>query len=194
MSKPNRKSGSQTVFWWITWIVLTIVSFFAAAAVWTPLISRHFGSIHENKNAILWVGAVFGSWMVILVPLIIVMYQKVDKAYDDARIRREKAAARFRSIFVEKSKRLIPPEISKKLASIPETVKGGHLVNATLKDGRHIPSVFISGGSEILGIYDASEMTFEGSDVAAAEIADMSHPPRFSVPQWLRLDGVAPSE
>src|SRR5437899_1735211 len=80
---PSRKKagGTQTIFWWIVWISLTIASFFAASAFWTPFIAKHFGSILETRNAVIWIGAVFGTWMVFLVPLIILMYQKVDKAY-----------------------------------------------------------------------------------------------------------------
>ncbi len=194
MNTPSKKSGSQTVFWWIGWIVLTILSFFAAVAIWTPVISQRFGSIHQTRTAVLWVTAVFGTWMVILIPLMIVMYQKVDKAYEDARLRRENAQKRFRSLLIEKSKRIVPNEVSEKLHSIQETIAGGHLVTAVLKDGRRIANVFITNRKEILGIYDASEMTFEGKDIVSVEITDMTHPPHFSLPQWLRLDGVLPSE
>jgi len=185
-----KKSGSQTIFWWIGWIVLTILSFFAAAAIWTPLISRHFGSIRETKAAVLWVTAVFGTWMIILVPLIIVMYQKVDKTYEDARLRRERAQNRFRSISIEKSKRLLSPELSKKLEGLEETLDGGHLVTASLKDGRKIDHVFIVNRREILGVYDASELTFEGKDIVTIEAASLNPAPRFLISNWLRLDGV----
>jgi hypothetical protein len=189
----QKKSGGRTIVWWVGWITLTILSFFAASAVWTPWIARRFGTIHDKQTAALWVAAVFGTWMVMLIPLIIVMYQKVDKAYEDARIRREKNANRFRSIFIEKSKREIPAEVAKKIDTVPETIAGGHLVTAVLKDGRAIPNVFIAN-KEILGIYNASEMDFEGKDVVAVELTDMSRPPVFQMPQWLRLDGVLPPE
>ncbi|MBI3306591.1 MAG: hypothetical protein HYZ84_02120 [Candidatus Omnitrophica bacterium] len=81
MSKKPKTKGSRTILWWVMWIVMTIVSFFLAAWLWTPIIASQFGSIHQNRNAVLWVTAVFGTWMVILVPLIVVMYMKVDKVY-----------------------------------------------------------------------------------------------------------------
>src|SRR5205823_2536522 len=98
-----KASGTQTIFWWVVWITLTIASFFLAAAFWTPVIASKFGSIRETRTSVIWIVAVFGTWMAALVPLIIVMYSKVDKAYEDARLRREKAALRFKSISVEKS-------------------------------------------------------------------------------------------
>jgi hypothetical protein len=191
-STTQSKKGGQTVLWWIAWIVLTIGSFFVAAAFWTPIIAKKVGSIYESKAAVWWVAAVFGTWLVFLIPLIIVMYHKVDKAYEDARIRREQAANRFRTILVEKSKRLLPTEIARKLASIPETIEGGHLATAILKNGERIPNVFIANKSEILGVYNVKEFSFEGKDVAELEVNDLSKPPFFVAANWLRLDGVQP--
>ena len=187
-----KTSGTQTILWWLVWISLTILSFFAAAWIWTPIIAKYFGSVRETKAAIYWVAAVFGTWMIILVPLIVLMYSKVDKAYEDARNRREKNAARFRSLFVDPSKRLLPETLRKKIAGWPQTIKDGHLVNVTLADGRKVENVFISEAEEVLGIYNASEFSFEGKDVVEIEPVDFTQPPVFLANLWLRLDGVKP--
>lgn len=194
VNAPKSKSGTQTIFWWIVWISLTIVSFFAASAFWTPIIAKHYGSVRETKASIIWVVAVFGSWMVILVPLIILMYSKVDRAYEDARIRREKNAARFRSIFVEPAKRKVSDSIAKKLAQGPETIEGGYLVNAVLSDGRKIENVFISSQKELLGLYNETDLSFEGKDIVSVESIDWNQPPSFMANFWLRLDGVKAPE
>src|SRR5689334_14637964 len=86
----SRKDHS--VLWWIGWIVLTILTFFAAYALWTPIIASRVGPMSQPGVPMLWVAAVFGTWMVFLVPLIILMYNKVDRAYEDARINRERLA------------------------------------------------------------------------------------------------------
>jgi len=191
----NAKSkGTQTILWWVAWITLTIVSFFAAAAFWTPVIAKYLGSVRESRNAIIWVVAVFGSWMVFLVPLIVVMYQKVDKVYEDARIRREENANRFRSILIPEEKRRIASSISQKLASAAPTVNGGHLVNATLSNGSKIENVFISECREVLGVYNARELSFEGKDILDVELVDMNNPPAFLPALWLRLDGAQSQE
>ncbi len=190
----QKKSGSQTIFWWVVWILLTIGSFFVAAAIWTPILYKHFGSVRENKASIAWVTAVFGTWMAILVPLIIVMYSKVDKAYEDARIRREKNAARFRSIFVEPSKRALPEPILRKLSAWPKTIEEGQLVHVTLKDGRRFSNVFVSEQKEILGIYNETEFPFEGKDVTDVELSDLKEGSPLFANQWLRLDGVQAPE
>ncbi|MBI3316602.1 MAG: hypothetical protein HYZ85_01180 [Candidatus Omnitrophica bacterium] len=186
----SKKSGSQTVLWWVIWIVATLASFFVAAWIWTPIIARRFGSVLETRNAVIWVFAVFGTWMVILVPLIVVMYQKVDKAYEEARLRREKNEARFRSVFVERSKRLLPSNLSAKLKTLPRTLENGHLVHVRLKDGKRIPNVFIKNEEEVWGIYDFTEMPFEVSEILDIEPADQEKLPAFLTPSWLRLDGV----
>lgn len=180
------------MLWWVGWITLTIVSFFAASAFWTPWIARHLGTIHNTRTAVIWVAAVFGTWMIILVPLIIVMYSKVDKAYEDARLRREQAAQKFKSILVERSKRLLPPSLARKLTDVPETIPGGHLVTAVLKDGGEIPHVYIAGRSEILGIYNYETLPFEISDLRDLKPDLLEKPPHFFTTNWLRLDGALP--
>lgn len=185
----GKSKGTQTILWWVAWITLTIVSFFAAAAFWTPIIAHSLGSVRESRNAIIWVTAVFGTWMVFLVPLIVFMYQKVDKAYEDARIRRENNANRFRSILVPEEKRRIPESVSQKLAKLPLTISGGHLVNITLENGAQVPNVFISECREVLGVYNARELTFEAKDIRDFELVDMNTPPVFLTTSWLRLDG-----
>ena len=184
----SKSKGTQTILWWVAWITLTIVSFFLAAAFWTPLIAHHWGSVRGSRNAIIWVIAVFGTWMIFLVPLIIMMYQKVDKVYEDARIRREDNANRFRSILIPEEKRRIPAHLSQKLATFAPTVNGGHLVNVTLQNGSQIPSVFISECREVLGVYNARELTFEPKDIRDLELVDMNTPPNFLTTSWLRLD------
>lgn len=187
---PAKKSGSRTILWWVVWITLTIVSFFAAAAFWTPWIAKHLGSIHETRNSIIWVTAVFGTWMIILVPLIVVMYSKVDKVYEDARLRRENAALQFKSILIERDQRILPASLKSKLSGVPETIEGGHLVRAMLKDGREIPCVFVANQEEVLGVYDQREMPFKISEIKDIIPESTNDLPAFIQTKWLRLDGV----
>jgi hypothetical protein len=191
-SAANKKvSGSRTIFWWIVWIALTIGSFFIASTIWTPIIAAHFGSVRETRASIAWVTAVFGTWMIILVPLIIVMYSKVDKTYEDARIRREKKENSFRSLSVDPGQRLLPPAVASQMAGWPETIEGGHLVHLKLKDGRTIEYAFISERREILGLYNAFSFSFQAKDVTDILPVDFSETtPSFITNLWLRLDGV----
>ncbi len=192
--KKSSSNGLKAIFWWIVWISLTIGSFFIASSVWTPFIAKHFGSVRETSASVIWVASVFGTWMIFLIPLIIVMYSKVDKVYEDARLRKEANAKKFRSILVDPSKRELSPAIKSKLAHLPQTIQTGHLVNVTLQDGRKIDNVFVAEKNEILGIYNANQLSFEGKDVIDIEPVDFKNTPAFISNLWLRLDGVQSSE
>ncbi|HXV18981.1 MAG TPA: hypothetical protein VD883_02765 [Candidatus Omnitrophota bacterium] len=189
--------GKSTIAWWIGWMTVTILSFFAAAWFWTVILARTYGPMSKPGGPLVWVICVFGTWMVLLVPLIVIMYQKVDKAYEDARISREtreyekaKSNFRVRSVDVPESARLLPKELSVRLKTIPQAVKNGHLVTVLLKDGRRFENVFIKDRREVLGIYGAEAMPFEVSQISAFEPADLDRLPKFTTEGWLRLDGV----
>ncbi|PIQ87014.1 MAG: hypothetical protein COV74_02395 [Candidatus Omnitrophica bacterium CG11_big_fil_rev_8_21_14_0_20_45_26] len=191
------KQDEATVSWWLIWIGLTIGTFFLSVWFWTPFIAEHFGSIKESPNSIIWVIAVFGTWLIALTPLMIFMYQKVDYAYERARAMRQQKAdlprlddpVKIRSILVDEKKRRIPEVLTEQLKKVPPTIKGGHLVTAILKDGRRIENVFIAKRKEILGLYDAQELLFDPQDIVSMIPANLDHPPDFTEKVWLRLDG-----
>ncbi len=197
------KDTQASVLWWMGWMALTILTFFVAAWFWTPVVAKHFGPMQKPWAPAVWTGAVFGTWMLFLVPLIVVMYNKVDRAYEDARIAREREAfdrARkgfsFRSTKLEDSRRVLSKEASKKLKNVPETVKKGyefkgHLVTAVLRDGRRVENVFILDREELLGVYDRETVDFDATDVVDMIPTDLEGIPVFKAEKWLRLDGVS---
>ncbi len=194
MTKKTEKDN--TVLWWIGWIVLTIVTFFISCWFWTGFIARHVGPMDQKGVPILWVAAVFGSWMVLLVPLIVVMYNKVDRAYEDARIGREtvqlersKKEYGVRSVLVPEEQRALPKALIDKLKKTPRAIYRGHLVTIVLRDGSRVPNVFILDRREVLGVYDASVMPFRAEDILDVEPADLDRLPEFDPKKWLRLDG-----
>jgi hypothetical protein len=193
MSKP----GQSSVLWWIAWILLTIGTFFLASHFWTWFIAQRVGPMRQPGVPILWITAVFGTWMALLVPLIIVMYRKVDKAYEDARIRREMQALKeaesrvpFKSVYVEETKRLLPKELVKKIKRFPPAIQGGHLVTAILRDGRRIENVFVFNKNDVLGVYGYDRLPFHVEEITDLVPADLNHLPDYKVENWLRLDGV----
>ena len=184
------------VSWWIGWIALTIASFFAAAGFWTWFFAKEGGRIQEPGAAGRWVFAVFGTWMLALLPLIVVMYQKVDRAYEKARKQREAEDTnlpRPKSIFVDPLKRTLSNALKEKLRRLPATIQkgrqSGHLVTAVLKDGRKFENVFVANRSEVLGIYGCNTLSFEAKEIVDLEPADLEKLPAFFEESWLRLDG-----
>jgi len=189
------RQDESTVSWWLVWIALAIGSFFLAVWFWTPFIRDRFGSVKNPGVSLVWIVAVFGTWLVALIPLMVFMYCKVDQAYEEARIRREMRAEKFKdpvkikAVFVEESRRRLSKALVEKLKRAPQTIKEGHLITAILKDGRKVENVFIASGKELLGIYDQEELTFEAEDITDFELTDLTHPPEFTQKTWLRLDG-----
>lgn len=184
------------VVWWIGWIALTIASFFASAGFWTWHLARAGKSIHETANARLWIFSVFGTWMIALLPLIVVMYRKVDRAYENARRQREQTEGkrpRPKTLFIDPALRILEEPLKQKLKRWPATLKSGaergHLVTAILKDGRRFPNVFVVNGREVLGIYGCEALPFEVKEIADLELNDLEKVPAFTESGWLRLDG-----
>lgn len=191
------KNNSTSVSWWLGWIALTIGSFFLSCYFWTGFIARHAGGMDKPGVPALWVTAVFGSWMVLLVPLIIMMYKKVDKAYEDARIARENAQSqkaekefKVRSLYVERRLRILKKELTAKLKKFPETIHRGHLVTVTLNSGEKVKNVFILGKKEVLGIYGVKKLSFDIQAIVDIEPVADGEIPNFKAEEWLRLDGI----
>ena len=195
----NRLSeqDENNVTWWIGWMALTIATFFIAAGFWTWFFARGGGSIKDPGATGRWVFAVFGTWLIALVPLIITMYKKVDRAYEKAQKKKEMQAAgkqsNARSIQVTYEKRALNPTLTEKLKDVPATLKrgalSGHLMAATLKDGRKFDHVYIANGKELLGVYGESELSFAASEIEDLQPVDLDKVPAFTEENWLRLDG-----
>ncbi len=189
--------GQSTIVWWVSWIFLTILTFFVAAYFWTWFIARYVGRMQDSGMPVLWVVAVFGTWMLMLVPLIVLMYNKVDKTYEDARIRRETESmtrlqkyAPYRGEFVEETKRRIGESLVAKLREYPEVLKRAHLVHARLRDGRRVENIFIYDKKEMLGVYDRERLDFDPSEIVDVEPVDIQNLPAYEEAKWLRLDGI----
>lgn len=192
-----KKEKDATILWWMGWITLTVATFFVAGWFWTGFIADHYGPMSRPGAPLLWVTAVFGSWMVLLVPLIILMYNKVDKAYEDARIARETSAFnkaketfKIKSVLVEENDRRLGRTITEKLKKMPEAVRRGHLVTALLKNGRRVENVFVLDKKWLLGVYGEDHPTFQAVDISDVEPTDLDRLPDFKASEWLRLDGV----
>ncbi|MBI3306587.1 MAG: hypothetical protein HYZ84_02100 [Candidatus Omnitrophica bacterium] len=132
-----------------------------------------------------WAKAVFGSWIFLLMPFLVFMYRKADQIFKEAVSRQSAAGPRFRTLFLEKSKRRLPEKSAVKIKNIPPTLREGHLVNLILKDGRKIANAFVLH-DEILGVYDRLELGFDVQDIS--DIEPLEEIPVYEESKWLRLD------
>jgi hypothetical protein len=193
------REDETNVTWWLGWMALTIATFFASACFWTWYLARGGGNIQDPGAAGRWVFAVFGTWMVALLPLFVVMYQKVDRAYENARVAREAHEAKEsgrhkpKTVFIDPAKRILGAPLIEKLKRMPATIKkgsqAGHLVTAVLKDGRKFENVFVVNRTEILGLYGCDHLPFETKEVVDLEPTPLEKLPAFTESGWLRLDG-----
>ena len=187
-------SKEHPILWWLGWITLTIVAFFIPCFGWTRFFASHAGTMQDPGMPALWVSAVFGSWMVILVPLIILMYNKVDRAYEDSRNTRERQAhellsSRFpvKAISVDEAKLTLPKALQKKLKRLPKTLKRGQLVSLDFKDGRKLENVFVFEGEDIVGVYGVGDFPFDAREAVNATLMDPGQSVPADYDRWLRL-------
>lgn len=134
-----------------------------------------------------WLKRVIGTWLLLLLPFLVLLYRKADRIFKEAVIRQSEIKSRFRSIFIERAKRILPDTVSESLKKIPETLDKGHVVTLLLKDGRKIENAFVLNSKEILGLYDADEINFEAQEVMEARAVEKI--PVYEESKWLRLDG-----
>ncbi len=136
----------------------------------------------------LWMKSVFVSWLGVLLPFLILMYRKADFIFKTA-VERQTYSPKFRTVSVERSKRLLPAAIAQQLKGIPPTLRGGQVVTLVLKNGRKVSHVFVLDYQEILGIYDQKEYDFNPMNISDFEIIPLENLPAYEESKWLRLDG-----
>ncbi len=176
---------------WLLGMGLFIGSLIAAAFGWSvyfrdALMDPAHQGIHTS-----WLKAVIGTWLVLLVPFLVLMYLKADAIFKAAVKRQSYQGPIFHSTFVEKTKRMLPESIRRKLKGLPTLLNNAQIGHLKLKNGRIVEHAFVLNGSEILGLYDRDEMDFNASEIEDVELLEESRLPPYEEQKWLRLDGRA---
>ena len=191
-----RKKQDNTVVWWVGWIVSTIVTFFVSSYFWTGFISNYVGDMDQKGVPLLWVASVFGTWMILLVPLIIVMYNKVDRVYEETRIGQDevrenarRAASGIKFDPIPESERQLSQALAQKIKKMPWAInKRGNLLTVLLKNGQRIDNVFVVDHEEVVGVYGFEKAPFRVADIVDVIAADLQNLPNFETDRWLRFD------
>ena len=170
---------------WLLGVSVFIGSLVVSALAWAFMYRQRFG-LSQGLDP-LWARAVFGSWIVILIPFLILMYRKADAIFLSAQSRQTYEPS-YRRQFMEESQRQLPAHFVTKLSSVKPILANGHLVDLKLKDGRQVRYVFVLNGREILGVYDRDKIDFTAGDVEAMELVSPENLPVFDPALWLRLD------
>jgi len=175
---------------WLRGSSLLIGALLAALVFWS-LVFQH--ELHRQSGGFFgpWLKAVAATWIVTLIPFLILMYRKADVVFREAEARQTQRGPVFKAIFVEKAKRILPEDVQAAIKASPETLSGGHVVLLTLMDGREIPHVFVLQSREILGLYARPGMDFSAAEIRSAQVLTQDELPPYDEAQWLRLDGRA---
>ncbi len=184
--KRLNRDQEKAVDAWLCGMGIFIGLLMASALFWDFIFRGRIASKGLDGG---WAKAVLGTWLLSLLPFLVWMYRQADQIFQSAVSRQLRTGPHYRATLVEKSKRILPENVAAKISRFTPSLKDGHVVSLLLKDGRRIPNIFVLNSKEILGIYDRSELGFEGEEVTDAEVMDQL--PAYEEEKWLRLDGRA---
>ncbi len=188
--KRLNQDEEKSVDAWLMTVGAFVGLLVVSATVWAFVLKSRIQMDPQRMDP-LWAKAVFGTWLLLLLPFLVLLYRRADTIFKNAVLRQTAAGPKFRMTLVEKSKRVLPARLSEKIAGAPPTLRQGHIVTLVLKDGSRVPDCFVLNQSEILGVYDRAEFTLNAKDAIDIEVADPEKLPAYEESKWLRLDGRA---
>lgn len=163
---------------------LLIAALIAASLFWSFRMRE--AVLADGLNRV-WMKNVGGTWLLALLPLLVLMYRRADVIFRLADERQNYKPGYQRAV-VSIVERTLSPEISERLKKLPETLPHGHVVTVILKDGQKISNVFIKYRREIAGIYDRSELGFRSSDIGDVEPMKTEEWSVCEESKWFRFD------
>ncbi len=184
LNSDQEKAADLWLFGMAFYIGILIVSSIGWCCFFRSGLHRTSGGLYGP-----WIKAVLATWLLALIPFLIVMYRKADVLFREAHKRQTTRGPAFKSVFVEKKTRLLPQAIADKIAAFPEMLENGRIVTLQLKDGREIEHVFVLNSREIIGLYGRAQMDFNTVDVTEVRDVAVETLPAYDETQWLRLDG-----
>lgn len=187
--KRLNQDQEKTLNVWLPAMTLFLLLLIASAFLWSFIFRSEISNPLKNQMHPAWAKAVFSTWLILLLPFLIWMYKKADVLYQAAIARQTQRGPVFKTVFIERSQRLLSDAVSKKLKQIAPTLNRGHVVDVILKNGKKIPHVFILNHAEILGVYDQTHFEFIADDVVDIEPVLESRMIPYEESKWLRLDG-----
>jgi len=189
--KRLNQDQEKAVSAWLLGMGIFIGMLIASALGWSIIFRDSLGQNKEGGLNLDWVKAVIGTWLFLLLPFLVFMYRKADAIFKSAEERQIPKGPLFQSTFVEKSKRMIPETLRRKIEAVPPILGKGHIAHLRLRDGSNVSHAFILNASEILGLYDRKDFDFNVQDIEDVELIDQDHLVAYEEAKWLRLDGRA---
>jgi len=184
--KRLNQDQEKSVDAWFTGMGFFIGLFIASTVFWSWFFKKRIFPDTPGFDP-LWTKAVFSSWLLVLIPLLVWMYRKADRIFENAHARQTYEPG-FKIHWIEPEKRLLPEALAKQISKSKPTIPGGHLVNARLKNGQEIQHLFILNGKEVAGIYDPLILDFDVSRLAELSILENDNLPVFDESKWVRFN------
>ena len=184
LNHDQEKAADLWLVGMAVYIGLLIISSLAWSFIFKQSLHRSGGGLYGP-----WLKAVLATWLLALIPFLVVMYRKADTLFKEAHERQTSRGPKFQSTLVEKAARILPAKIEGQINTFPEMLENGRIVTLKLKDGREIKDVFVINSREVIGLYARSSMDFSTEDVVEVQAVDSKNLPIYDETQWLRLDG-----
>ncbi len=172
---------------WLAGMAIFIGLLIASAFFWSWVWRARIAAGQNAAPDAQWLKSVFSTWLVVLIPFLVVLYQKADRIFKTAETR-QAYIPRFQRAAVQETQRMLSPDWSRRLAELPQVLPGGQVVLVMLKDGRKVPHVFIYRHREIKGIYGVSTMDWSASDIVDIKAISKNSLPPYIEEKWLRVD------
>ena len=170
---------------WLMGMSIFIGSLVMSALGWGIVFKPRLHTESAGMDGV-WMKAVFGTWLAVLIPFLIFMYRKADFIFQTARMR-QTYEPNYRQAAIPREERLLPQALADRLAAAKPILPKGHLIHAKLKDGSWVKYLFILNGNEIAGIYDRERLDFDPRQIEEIQIVS-EELPVFDPTRWLRLD------
>ena len=184
--KRLNEDQEKSVDAWFTGMGFFLGLFVASAVFWTWALKKRLFPDTPGFDP-LWLKAVFGTWMLILIPLLVWMYRKADSIFEKANAR-QTYIPNFKVHWIAPEKRQLPEELVQQVKKWKPTIPGGHLVNARLKNGEVLKHLFVMNGREVAGIYDPPVLDFDVSEFEALSVLEEDFLPQFDETKWVRFN------
>ncbi len=171
---------------WLAGFGSFIGAFVASEFIWALVLKSRIAPNTPGLDP-LWMKAVFSTWLVILIPLLIWMYRSADTIFKTANARQTREPV-FQMLWVAPEKRLLSAALAAKLSKVEQTLPGGHVVRGRLRNGEVLEHLFVLNGKEIVGAYDLQRTDFDASQFEDIEVIDSRQIPPYDESRWIRFN------
>jgi len=171
---------------WLAGFGSFIGAFVASEFIWALVLKDRISPNIPGVDP-LWLKAVFSTWLVILLPLLVWLYRSADTIFKTAN-EKQTRAPEFKVLWIAPEKRTLSSALAAKLSNTKQTLPGGHVVRGRLRSGEVLDHLFVLNGTEVVGAYDLHKPDFDASQFEDIEVIDPRQIPPYEESRWVRFN------